>query len=267
MNNKLKRFEGFNNQCSKDVIEFLNDFQTGKFKRMISKISNGKKRGNNTHDIYLIINDARYSETYDFIKSLYESGYGIKSMIKDYHLPITYPVLRKLMTDIMLIKLRSYSEITDILRSKRREKVKSEHTQGTGWFSDNIIRKNGRGIQGYYTNKSNKKVWLRSTYEYIYALWLDENDYIWDVEYKSYRLDDGSLYKPDFFIFDDKGSLIKIVETKGYWKNRSYKFYKLQSQLSKEGIECEIITDDEILSYTKDKLKNITKLWKLQERK
>ena len=116
MNNKLKRFEGFNNQCSKDVIEFLNDFQTGKFKRMISKISNGKKRGNNTHDIYLIINDARYSETYGFIKSLYKSGYGIKSMIKDYNLPITYPVLRKLMTDIMLIKLRSHSEITDILR-------------------------------------------------------------------------------------------------------------------------------------------------------
>ena len=265
--NNLKKFESFGN-IDKDIIDFLSDFQSGKFKRMITKkyggdIPNKTFTSNNTHDVNLIKNDTRYITTYNFIKNLYDEGHGLKSIIKDNSLPITTPVLRKLMIDIMNINLRNYSDITDVLRVKRSNKVKLEHDKGIGWFSDSVVRKQNRGIQGYYFNKSrNKYVWLRSTYEYIYAMWLDHNKKIWDIEFKSYRLDDDTLYKPDFFIFDDNEKLIKIVEVKGYWENRSYKFHKLQKQLENDGIECEIINGDKILSYTNDQLKNITKIWK-----
>ena len=254
--NKLKRFEGLS--ISDDIIGFLSDFQNSKFKRYIVKLSNGKMSGNMTHDVDLVRSDVRYPSSCIYIKSLYDEGYGIKSIIKNNKLPITYPVLRKLMIDFMNIKLRKSNEVTDKLRLSRSNKVKSEHDGGYGWFSDSVIRKTNRGIQGYYFNISkNKYVWLRSTYEYIYADWLDRNKFIWDVEYKSYRMDDNSLYKPDFFIFNENGYLIKIVEIKGYWKNQSYKFFKLKDNID---IECEIINDDEILNYTNEKI--ITNSWR-----
>jgi predicted nuclease of restriction endonuclease-like RecB superfamily len=103
---------------------------------------------------------------------------------------------------------------------------------------------------------------LRSSYEFIYASWLDDNNLIWDIEYKSFRLIDNSLYKPDFFIFDIDDNLKEIVEIKGFWKNRSYKFDLLKKQLENDGIECKMISDNDILYYTKDQLKNITKIWK-----
>ena len=263
----IMKFENFDNM--EEIINFLHDFQNGRFKKMIIKkyISdsrpNKKFVGNRSHDIDLIKNDHRYLQTYNFIKNLYDKGHGIKSIIKDNKLPITYPVLRKFIIDIMNIKLRKSGEITDVLRKKRSDKVKLEHEGGIGWFSDSVERKQERGIQGYYFNKSrNKYVWLRSTYEYIYACWLDIKNKIWDIEFKSFRLDDGSLYKPDFFIFYNDEKLKEIIEINGYWKNRSYKFDILKKKLENEGIKCEMISDDGILSYTNDKLKNITKLWK-----
>lgn len=267
---KIKKFENFNNDPNRnDIVGLLSDFQSSKFKRNISKkytgnIPNKEFVGNMTHDIDLVKNDTRYRPTYEFIKNLYDIGHGIKSIIKDNNLPITYPVLRKLMMDVMGISLRKYSDVTDALRKKRSNKVKSEHEGGTGWFSDTVVRRNNnRGIQGYYFNKSrNKYVWLRSAYEYIYALWLDENNIIWDIEYKSFRLIDGSLYKPDFFIFDKDDNIKEIIEVKGYWKEMSYKFTLLQKQLENDGIECKMISDSDILNYTNEKEKNITKIWK-----
>lgn len=264
----IKKFENFDNDMN-GIFGFLSDFQSGNFKKMTSKKYIGDKTNisftyNRTHDIELIKNDKRYNITYDFIKRSYDVGHGIKSIIKDNNLPITYPVLRKLMIDIMSLKLRKYSDITDVLRTKRSDKVKKEHDGGTGWFKDNIIRKQNRGIQGYYLNKSsNKYIWIRSTYEYIYALWLDENNIRWEYEYKSYRLSDGSLYKPDFFVLDKNNNILKIIEVKGFWKNRSYKFDLLKKQLDGDNIELEIISDSEILKFTDEEEKNITKKWKL----
>ena len=122
-----------------------------------------------------------------------------------------------------------------------------------------IKNKTTRGIQGYYWNTSkNKYVWLRSSWEYIYAKWLNEHKIEWDVEVKRYKLGNTS-YLPDFFIYEN-GKLTKIVEIKGYWKNKLYKYDKLKTLLG-DSIELVLVTD--IKPYTNLPLKKEIETWRL----
>jgi predicted nuclease of restriction endonuclease-like RecB superfamily len=98
-----------------------------------------------------------------------------------------------------------------------------------------------RGIQGYYFNKSqNSWVWLRSSWEYIFAKWLDRTHHIWKVEETVYKIGN-SIYKPDFFIYDNVGTLKRIVEIKGYWDSNSVKAFLLLDEQLK--IDVSMITD------------------------
>lgn len=246
----------------KNIRAFFNDFKNGNFKSIL-KTKNG---GTRFHDLEKIKKDNRFEMVKNWIENkYYNEGIGIKSLIKEFELPITYPILRKFMLLIDL-KLRKNNEVTDWLRKKRKEKVKTEHLNKTGWFSDDVVRKNTKkGLQGYYFNKSlNKFVWLRSSYEYIYAKWLDEKNYIWDIEYKSFRLSDNSLYKPDFFIFDNKYNIKKIIEIKGYWNNRTYKYHLLKKEI--KDVDLILINKDEIFNYTSN-YKDDVKIWKILKEK
>lgn len=64
------------------------------------------------------------------------------------------------------------------------------------------------GYTGFYNN-----FFLRSSYEYIYCKILEKLNLDYTVEEYSYKLEDGSQYKPDFHIYKNK-KLIKIVEIK-----------------------------------------------------
>jgi hypothetical protein len=134
--------------------------------------------------------------------------------------------------------------VTDELRKFRKQKADDEAKNKTGWCSAEVQAKcksnnTQRGVQGYYFNKSLQKyVWLRSTYEYIYAKWLDKQKVIWDVEVKTYNMN-GILYRPDFFIYSNY-ELIKIVEIKGFWRDKEYKSYMLNDILKTDVV---VITD------------------------
>ncbi|MFD2446030.1 hypothetical protein ACFSO7_18895 [Bacillus sp. CGMCC 1.16607] len=65
-----------------------------------------------------------------------------------------------------------------------------------------------RGYAGY-----NNGVFLRSSYEYAYAKYLDFNKVEWKYEVQSFDLGH-KIYKPDFFIYSEEGSLINIIEIK-----------------------------------------------------
>jgi hypothetical protein len=228
-----------------------------KTRKLLSDIYNRKfikTNGNITsHDIHKIKLDNNFilcKNTLEYY--YYEMGYGIKFLIKDLKLNITPPVLRKCLIKFFDIKLRENNVITDNLRKLRKEKALFENKNKIGFGSievqTNIKNKNStnRGIQGYYYNKFyDKNVWLRSSWEYIYAKWLDSNNIKWDIECKTYILNDSQTYRPDFFIFDENEKMIKIVEIKGYWKDKVWKYTELKSKLD---IELILITD--IKNYT-----------------
>jgi hypothetical protein len=168
------------------------------------------------------------------------------------------------------ITLRKHNEITDHLHEIRKEKALHEVQNKIGWASEECIKKvkiknsSARGIQGYYYNKYFKKyVWLRSSWEYIYAKWLDSKNIIWDVECNMYKINENKSYRPDFFIFDsinDNKKIIQIVEIKGYWKDKVYKYEELKKQLTKN-IDFVLITN--ITPYCEKGINNI-KEWKLK---
>ncbi|NOU67485.1 restriction endonuclease [Paenibacillus sp. LMG 31461] len=65
-----------------------------------------------------------------------------------------------------------------------------------------------RGYSGYY-----RETYLRSSYEYAYAKYLDYLGITWTYEERTFNLG-YKTYKPDFFIYDKQNSLLKIVEIK-----------------------------------------------------
>jgi hypothetical protein len=227
--------------------EFLNDIKDHKFND--KKDANVKNR-NNTNLIKL---DKRYDEVKNMLIFYYvEEQWGIKYMVKYLKLSVSYTILRTSLTNYFDIKLRSYKEKTNHISKIRKEKAIYEATNKIGWQSLETQNKKknknyvARGLQGYYFNKSfNKYVWLRSSWEYIYAKWLDEKNIIWDVECKTYKLSNNHFYRPDFFIFNNliELKIIKIVEIKGYWKDKVYKYEELKDQLLEINLPMVLITD------------------------
>lgn len=65
-----------------------------------------------------------------------------------------------------------------------------------------------RGYAGYYKN-----FYLRSSYEYAYAKYLDFYSIAWDYERQIFNIE-SKLYKPDFFILNPDNTIKKIVEIK-----------------------------------------------------
>jgi hypothetical protein len=207
-----------------------------------------------------------YSNLLAFLNEKYViEGYGIKSLISTFSLPISYSGLRSLIT-FMNISIHTPNVANEFLCSRRKINAQLQVKNKTGMYSyavqdANQHKKSNRGIQGYYWNTSkNKYVWLRSSWEFIYAKWLNARDIIWDVECESYILNDGSgfsRYRPDFFIYkNDK--LISIIEVKGYWKDKVYKFDNLKKILT--DIDMILITD--IVPYTEQNLNKEIDLWK-----
>lgn len=188
------------------------------------------------------------------INNLYNNGFGYK--IIGQNIGLTYSNTRKLLIDICEIKKREGRSITtERTKEIRKAKANYELKTKTGWFKENIRNnlkiqnKTHRGVQGFYFNKSLKKfVWLRSTYEYIFAKWLDKTNQIWDIEVKHFKLKNGETYRPDFFIYE-KNKISKIIEIKGYYDKRAYKINLLNEQL--KDIKCSILnfTNTSIQSF------------------
>ncbi len=92
-----------------------------------------------------------------------------------------------------------------------RDKISETRKNG---FRNGFIKlssKIGRGIKTRY-----KKICFRSTWEAKVAKYLDDNNIIWKYEEKRYILWNNVSYLPDFFIYNNKKELIKIIEVKGY---------------------------------------------------
>ena len=175
------------------------------------------------------------------IEYIYNSGDGLKSIAKN--LGINYSPLRVIFNKHNVQIRQGRNVVTDKLREKRKENALNwEDNPFREWTTKypELALKNGRGLQGYYKRKNGEYVWLRSTYEYIFAKWLDKINADWVVEFKRYKLENGETYLPDFFIFEDN-KLAKIVEIKGdFYQNQKHKPELLNEQLD---VPVILITD------------------------
>jgi len=104
-----------------------------------------------------------------------------------------------------------------------------------------------RGYAGFY-----KDYYLRSSYEYAYAKYLDYHLIPWTYESELYDLGH-KIYKPDFFLFDPDGNLNKIIEIKS--RNKTAQLNALNDLIilsNKINIPCELISYKELLELYKD---------------
>ena len=208
-----------------NVKSLLNDITDNKFVNDKGRVANKKDRYTKIQE------DVRYVDLYNFLITEYvENNQGIKYLIKYKELNISYSVLRKLILKFGL-ELHTPNKISDHLRNIRSINARKQLAEHSGFFSHEVQKNTHskiRGLQGYYYNSTiNKYVWLRSSWEYIYAKWLNSHNIKWDVECKTFKLSE-ETYRPDFFIYDNNDNLVSIVEVKGFWQNRLHKYYELK---------------------------------------
>ena len=211
---------------------------------------------------WIITNSELFYNVKNIIEREYKNGFGIKRLAKLFN--SSYSTIRKFI-QLLGIDINVPNKTTDSIRTFRKHKSTIERETKTGWFSPVVRRSlkiinSGRGIQGYYFNKStNKWVWLRSSYEYIFAEYLTYNNINWDSEVVTYDLLDGTSYTPDFFIYDSNFTTITaIVEIKGYLTVNSYKVDELKKIIN---TEISLIGSDDIDLYKIENI-NYLKKWK-----
>lgn len=100
------------------------------------------------------------------------------------------------------------------------EKIHLAHLRGC--YANRVLPEYTRGKKIRHNGKT-----FRSSWEYEYAIWLEENSIDYFYESRKFKLSDGRTYTPDFYI----PSKNEFVEIKGYWyENAKEKFCKFKEE-------------------------------------
>ena len=226
----------------------------------LGKSANASNKKSFFYDKIEKIYPDEYNKLKNYINSVYSSGYGLKKISK--YINLSYTNTRALFS-ILKVDIRKLEDsVTDKLKESRSEHLKQLYKNRAGWFNNLERRSNktNKGIQGYYYNKSkNSYVWQRSTYEFIYAKFLDRQNIDWDIEVKTFQLSN-TTYRPDFFIYEN-GELKKIIEIKGYWASGEIKTSELSKLLN---IDIVLIKDISPYIENNSNYSKQIKIWKKQ---
>lgn len=182
-----------------------------------------------------------YAETLrsDFV-DLY-SRFGLKTIVALIEEPLTYSRLRRMFSELN-IEFQKRTCTDDLRRLRSINAKKSERLRD--WT--NKFKQPDRGIQGYYKNRSGELVWLRSSWEYAYAKYLDDTNVDWKFEVRNYLLADGSTYRPDFFIYEND-KLVEVVEVKSFYFETAQKRVEKAKRASNEfGFRLKIVGETEL---------------------
>jgi len=147
----------------------------------------------------------------DLLMKLYDE-FGIKAIVKIVGAPLTYTKVRTIFAKLGI-------EISKRTVTEDLKRVRSINAANKGNFKDwttKFHQRQERGMQGYYLTRRGSYVWLRSSYEYLYAKYLDENKIDWRFEERQYLLSSGASYRPDFFVYEND-KLIEIIEVKSMY--------------------------------------------------
>jgi len=107
-------------------------------------------------------------------------------------------------------KKKNISLTPEHVENIRLANIKNQKWQGF----DNPVYKNlkiGRGKCGFYVAKSGTRYWMKSSWERIFAAFLDFENLKWEYESTRFKLED-KTYIPDFYIKEWD----LFVEVKGY---------------------------------------------------
>lgn len=193
----------------------------------------------------------------------HDCGIGFKLLSMEFG-NVSYTRLRTIFKALGIEKRNGTSCVTESLRKIRSERAR-KNNPWTDWplkYADKD-KFSKRHLGGYYFNRSkNKHVWLRSSWEYGYAEWLNSQDINWDIETRSYLLSDGRYYRPDFFIFINE-CLDHIVEIKARWNNGSLERINKFEQFKLEypGLDARLVTE-ELFDLIKKKSSDVIREWK-----
>ena len=100
-----------------------------------------------------------------------------------------------------------------------------------------------RGYGGYYSG-----YYLRSSYEYAYAKYLNHMSVKWTYETEVYDLG-SSIYKPDFFIYNEDNELTKIVEIKSRQKTALSSAKTILDKVAHLiDVECQLLSYRDLLN-------------------
>lgn len=187
----------------------------------------------------------RLKELLNFL--YHDQGIGFKLLTKLFDNSVSYTQLRRIFVTLGIEKRNGTSCTTHSLKLLRSENAISKgiwKNWTEKYQTKDKLTKHYLG--GWYLNESTKKyVWLRSSWEFGYANWLNSNAIEWQYEESSYLLKNGLYYRPDFFIYVN-GSLSKVVEIKATWNHgaldRIEKYYQFKQEYS--NVHSEIITEE-----------------------
>jgi len=217
------------------------------FYKIASSLKLGERRN--------FIKIGRPGEAVKYLKNKYDGGYGLKVLARE--IGVSYTIMRTIFGYLDLEFRKGRDVVTDKTRKFRSERVKGKKSPWYDWPSKykEMHKTCSRGIQGYYKSKNNGNVYLRSTWEYIYAKWLDKNNIKWSYEGKSFIFKNGESYRPDFTIYSNTEY---IVEIKGYFKDRVYKIGIMREEYP----NIEIVVIDDISDYISIGYNKEKKLWR-----
>ena len=200
--------------------QFKKDFQKLASEICILNVQNSKRGPSydiNTSHIHIEKFVTNLNHLYN------EIGLGYKSICKIISFDkfqISYVTMRKIFKVLGIETRKGMNCITDSLKKMRSENAR-KNNPWCKWVEKNPTKDEHHihHLCGfYYNNSKNKWVYLRSSWEFAYARWLDERNVKWDVEVETYMLSDGRSYRPDFFIYCNN-VLDHIVEIKSTYTN------------------------------------------------
>lgn len=177
-------------------------------------------------------------------------GLGYKMIVKTLGIDkCSYSSLRTLFTKLDIKARTGTSVVTKKLKQMRSENAQGAKNPWHEWPAKKpeMHSNSKRYLGGWYFNKArNKDVYLRSSWEYAYANWLDNNGYDWDVEVCSYLLSDGRYYRPDFFIYEND-KLVEVIEVKAkYLDLERVRIDKYDMFVQEYAISSKILYKDDI---------------------
>jgi len=193
---------------------------------------------------------------FKYLEDKYNEGYGIKVLAR--HIGLSYTQLRVLMEmdEINICIRRGQNVVTDKVIDFRSKRVQGDKNPWHNWPKrdpESHKKTTSRGVQGYYQRKwDNELVWLRSSWEYTYAKWLDTQNIKWQFETKQFKFSNGEFYRPDFWILDESSECLYIVEIKGYFDCRAYKHKLLEEEFNIKTILIKDISKYLQQSYRKE---------------
>jgi hypothetical protein len=111
-------------------------------------------------------------------------------------------------------------ELSPTKRPEVKEKMSKNHYDCSGRNNPHFGKPASHGEKIEY-----KGIYMRSSWEYAFVLWLDKNNIKWEYEPKTFDLGDNT-YTPDFYLSEFN----LYIEIKGFWRDKAKEKFELFKQ-------------------------------------